>query len=124
LLITLFSNFHLFFQPLKKSIPRTSENNIHHKQRLYMDKSSHRVRHRRKDTSGGCINQLVGVLHCYNVFLLVSIYFLFVLFDSRHWGDILYTTVNSILLCEIVFLGYSGYFTNRTDRKDIQLIYW
>ena len=58
-------------EPLKKSIPRSSENNIHHKQRLYMDKSSHRVRHRRKDTSGGCINQLVGVLHCYNVFLLI-----------------------------------------------------
>lgn len=56
--------------PLKKSISNIAENNIHHKQRLYMDKPSHRVRQRRRDT-GGCINQLVGVLHCYNVFLLI-----------------------------------------------------
>ncbi|XP_052058610.1 tetraspanin-18-like isoform X2 [Mytilus californianus] len=62
--------------PLKKSLSNSADNSINHhkKQRLYMDSSTHRAiarKRNRRNNSDRCVNQLVGLLHCYNVFLLI-----------------------------------------------------
>lgn len=68
-------------EPLKTSLSNSTDNSIgihrhHNKERLYMEKGSHRgslarQRNRRHHNQDRCINQLFGILHCYNVFLLI-----------------------------------------------------